>query len=287
VFLAAVARTTQHIHLGVAVTVLPLHNPLEVAEAYGMLDTISQGRLEFGVGRGSTLAEFAPFNVDLTNTAQVMKESTEVIRRAWSGDALSFHGEVYDYEGVRVLPKPVQRPHPPIWVGASRTDDTFRWAGENGYHLMTLPYMYQPEVLQHWIGVYRDALLAHDHDPAQREVLGKFHIYVAESDRAAMDEANRYLLEYRRIADSRNGARATRAWDAADLAKEIERGNVIGGDPAHCIELIHRWREALGLTTISGTFHFGGMPDELALKNVRLFAEKVMPAFARVGAHRA
>ena len=68
------------------------------------------------------------------------------------------------------------------------------------------------------------------------------------------------------------------------MAKEIERGNVIGGDPQHCIELIHRWREALGLTTISGTFHFGGMPDELAQKNIRLFAEQVIPAFAGVAA---
>lgn len=75
-----------------------------------------------------------------------------------------------------MLPRPVTRPHPPIWVGTSRSDDTFRWAGKQAFHLMTLPYMYEPPVLRHWIGIYREALEAAGHDPSSREILGKFHI---------------------------------------------------------------------------------------------------------------
>src|SRR2546423_532607 len=85
----------------------------------------------------------------------------ELYRRgleAGAGAPVSFHGELYGYENGPVLPKPIQGPHPPIWVGASRSDDTFRWAGQKGFNLMTLPYTYEPAVLLHWYGVYKDAL---------------------------------------------------------------------------------------------------------------------------------
>lgn len=274
-FLAAVARTTRRIHLGVAISVVALHNPIQLAESYAMVDVISNGRLAFGVGRGSTLAEFESFRIGYEDTPQRLRESTEIIRRAWSGEPLTFHGELFDYADVRVLPTPVQRPHPPIWVGASRSDGTFQWAGENGFHLMTLPYMYEPSVLHHWIEVYREALVEAGHDPSTREILGKFHIYVAESFEAARREALPYLKNYRDITAVRmHGLGAS-----PNLDREIEQGNIILGDPARCIEVIRYWRDTLGLTTISGTVYFGGMPQELALKNIRLFAEHVMPAF--------
>ncbi len=279
-FLAAVAQATQRIHLGVAISVLPLHNPLQVAESYAAVDVISNGRLEFGVGRGSTLKEFASFKISHDDSATRMREAVHIILKAWEDGPFDFHGELFDYENIEVLPKPVQRPHPPIWVGASRSDDTFRWAGEQGYHLMTLPYMYEPEVLQHWIGVYRDALVAAGHDPATREILGKFHIYVAESDRKAREEAMPYLANYRDIANERNAGNVAGTGGRLDLDEQIRRGDVIAGDPERVIEVINLWRERLGLTTISGTVFFGGMPQELALRNIRLFADRVMPAFA-------
>lgn len=284
VFLAAAARATKRINLGVAISVLPFHNPLQVAESYAMVDVISNGRLELGVGRGSTMAEFGSFRIGYDDTPLRMRESVEIIRQAWADGLVSFEGELFQYSDVRVLPQPVQRPHPPIWVGASRSDDTFRWAGQMGFHLMTLPYMYEPPVLEHWIGIYRQALAEGGHDPSPREILGKFHIYVAESARAAREEAEAYLENYRIIADARMGRRnAERPGNPRDFDDQMARGNIIAGDPAQCIDIMQRWRETLGLTTISGTFYFGGMPHDLALRNVRLFAERVMPAFERDG----
>jgi len=278
--LSAAARTTKRIHLGIAVTVLPLHNPLQIAESFSMVDVISNGRLEFGVGRGSSSKEFEPFRLVPDETPPHFFEGTEIIRRAWSQESFSFHGERFDYDDIRIFPRPVQKPHPPIWVAANRTDDTFRWAGTNGYNLMTLPYMYPPEVLGVQITRYRDALLEAGHDMAKREVLGKFHIYVASSDEIAAREAGPYLDTYQRIAGERNsvvdgpirGPRAT-------IQSQIEAGNVIAGSPQRCIDIINRWREIHGLTTISGTFYFGGMPQQMALENIQRFAEEVMPAF--------
>ncbi|HEY7066078.1 MAG TPA: LLM class flavin-dependent oxidoreductase [Chloroflexota bacterium] len=285
-FLAGVARTTQQIHLGVAISVLPLHNPLLVAEDYAMLDVISGGRLEFGVGRGSTPGEFQDFRIDTADSPVRMREAMQIIQSAWADEAVTFHGTLFDYEGVRVLPRPVQRPHPSIWVGASRSDDTYRWAGENGYHLMTLPYMYEHSVLQHSIGVYREALAESGYDPASREILGKFHIYVADSQAAAEREAASYYERYSAVAAARTPRavpnpqpRQNQARARHGFAAEVASGDIIAGDAQHCIEAIRHWQEVAGLTTISGTVYFGGMPQEMALENIRRFAAEVMPVF--------
>jgi alkanesulfonate monooxygenase SsuD/methylene tetrahydromethanopterin reductase-like flavin-dependent oxidoreductase (luciferase family) len=142
--------------------------------------------------------------------------------------------------------------------------------------------MYEPEVLRKSIDHYRDALVQAGHDPSTREVLGKFHIYVTDSARAAVAEAGSYLHSYWALADAQHHGRgAARRNQAAD---EIARGNVIAGEPQRCIDLIRRWRDALGLTVVSGTFYFGGMPQEMALQNIRRFAAEVMPAFAEAEA---
>jgi natural product biosynthesis luciferase-like monooxygenase protein len=277
-FLAAVASRTTRIRLGIAIVILPLHNPLEVAESYAMVDVISGGRLDFGIGRG-TPAELEPAGIGYEDSVARLREGTAIIQQGWSTAAVHFTGQCFDYQGVRLLPQPVQRPHPPFWVAASRSDDTYRWAGEQGFHLLTLPYMYAPEILRTSIDHYREALVQAGHDPSTTEVLGKFHIYVTDSERQALVEAGPYLHNYWLLADAQNVVRtAVRQRRAAD---EIARGNVIAGDPQRCIDLIRYWRDVLGLTVVSGTFYFGGMPQEMALQNIRRFAVEVMPAFAK------
>jgi len=281
-FMAAVARTTERIRLGVAINVLPLHNPIEVAESYAMVDVISNGRLDFGVGKGSEAHEYKKFGVPQAEATGRMVEGVEVIKQAWSDQAIRFEGEFFKYQNVPVFPKPVQRPHPPIWVGCARSEDSFRWAGKSGFHLMTLPYLYrEPHILPGLVKIYRSALAEAGHDFTQTDVLGKFHIYVSTSLEKAIEEAAPYLESYfdvHRAADpERNmgGGLLT----VRDVKTQLAHGFVIAGDPQRCVDTIQKWREEVGLTTISGTFHFGGMPQEMALRNIRLFAERVMPEF--------
>lgn len=281
VFLAALAGVTSRIHLGVAISVLPLNHPLQNAESYAMVDVLSNGRLEFGVGRGANPEEYQDFNIGYEDSPLRLREHAEVLLQAWSDDPVSFHGQLFDYENVRVLPKPVQRPHPPIWVGASRSDDTFRWAGEKGFNLMTLPYQYEPSVLLHWIGVYKEALRENGHDPADREVLGKFHVYVDDSDGRGRRDAEPYWLNYQRLHFDRGAWSFSSRRTADDYQAQVEQGQIIAGDPARCIDLIQRYRETFPLTTFSGQFHYGGMPHDVALRSLRLFAERVMPALEK------
>lgn len=280
-FLAAVARTTKRIRLGVAINVLPLHNPLDVAESYAMVDVISNGRLEFGVGKGSEAHEYKKFGADQSEATGRMYEGVKVMLQAWSDDAVNFTGEYFNYQNVPVYPKPMQRPHPPIWVGCARTEDSFRWAGENGFHLMTLPYLYRDaQMLPSFVKTYRDGLARAAHDPMANEILGKFHIYVSSSLDQAMEEAGPYITSYYDVHRAADPNRKEQGFLVQrDTKTQLEQGFVLAGDPERVADSIRKWSDAIGLTTISGTFHFGGMPQDMAMKNIRLFAEKVMPQF--------
>jgi alkanesulfonate monooxygenase SsuD/methylene tetrahydromethanopterin reductase-like flavin-dependent oxidoreductase (luciferase family) len=275
-FLSAVACQTSRIRLGVAVAVLPLHNPVELAEHYAMADVISNGRLDFGIGKGSEPVEYRKFGASRDEATQRFRESAEIIRQAWSDAPVNFSGEFYNYENVNILPKPVQRPHPPIWVGATRSEETFRWAGVMGYDVMTLPFVHpSTEALRDLVKLYRDELAAAGHDFVGRQVLGKFHIYVSDSFERGMREAAPFMKNY---SDLHAAADPARKLTNRDIGADMARGFIIVGDPQRCSDTIQRWHEEAGITNFSGTFHFGGMPQEMALKNIRLFAERVMPA---------
>jgi len=275
-FLSAIACMTSRIRLGVAVAVLPLHNPLQLAEAYAMADVISGGRLDFGVGTGSEPVEYRKFGLNRDEGRARFLECAEIIRQAWSDQPVSFRGNFFDYHRVDILPKPVQRPHPRIWVAATRTEETFRWAGKNGYDLMTVPFVHpNTDALRDLVRIYRDELARAGHDFVKPEVLGKFHIYVSDSFERGMREAAPYMRNYSNI---HSAVDPTRKLSERDIGADIARGSIIVGDPVRCSDTIQRWREEAGITTFSGTFHFGGMPQEMALRNLRLFAERVMPA---------
>ena len=275
-FLSAVACKTSRIRLGVAVAVLPLHNPLQLAEAYAMADVISGGRLDFGIGKGSEPVEYRKFGANRDEATRRFTESTEIIRQAWSDRPVNFHSEFYHYDHVDILPKPLQRPHPRIWVGATRTEETFRYAGANGFDLMTLPFVHPSmDALRGLVKMYRDELARTGHDFVSREVLGKFHVYVSDSFERGMREAAPFMKNYSSI---HAAADPHRKLTDRDIGSDMARGLIIVGDPERCTDTIQRWHEEAGITIFSGTFHFGGMPQEMALKNIRLFAERVMPA---------
>ena len=120
-----------------------------------MVDVISNGRLDFGVGKGSESHEYRKFGIDQQEATGRMYEGTEVILQAWSDKPVNFRGEFFTYDKFPGSPKPVQRPHPKLWVGCARSEDSFRWAGERNFNLMTLPYIYrQPDVLPNFVESY-------------------------------------------------------------------------------------------------------------------------------------
>jgi natural product biosynthesis luciferase-like monooxygenase protein len=287
VFGVAVAQRTRRIRIGVAVSVLPLHNPLLVAEDYAMLDVLSNGRLDFGVGRGSVPAEFMEFGISPENSAEVMVEATELILRAWREDGFEHRGKNFSHPRISLLPRPVQSlsgGHPPIWVGAARTPDTFEWAGRNGFHLMVLPYMFPVDVLKPKIDLYFEALGAAGHDPARAEVMAKFHVFVGQSAAEARRYGQPAYENYKRVSGSRSGVAREHYWRAgSSWDQEVAEYKVIAGSPDDCIERIRYWRETLGITHIGGTFHFGGLEQQATVHSLELFAREVAPKFQAAG----
>src|SRR5216683_2053100 len=117
--LAAVAERTRTLRLGIAIILLPLSHPVRMAEEIATLDVISNGRAEFGIGRGSLPEHFSGFGISQSENRDRFLEGLDIILKAWSNERLSYHGQFFDIEDLSVVPKPVQQPHPPIRVAAN------------------------------------------------------------------------------------------------------------------------------------------------------------------------
>ena len=136
VFLSAVAQRTRHLRFGPMVYLLPLYHPLRLIEEICMLDQMSGGRFLFGVGRGISPVEVGFFGVDFERGMQQFTEALEVIRLGLTHDVLTYDGEFYKFDGVPMVMKPAQRPHPPLWYGISRPE-TVSWAVANDVNVVT------------------------------------------------------------------------------------------------------------------------------------------------------
>jgi alkanesulfonate monooxygenase SsuD/methylene tetrahydromethanopterin reductase-like flavin-dependent oxidoreductase (luciferase family) len=135
---AALARRTRRIRLGIAVNVLPLHHPIRCAEEAATLDVLSGGRMEFGAGRGALAMHFEGFNIPQSEASERFLEGLEVIKKAWAEESFSFEGKYLTIDELSVVPKPVQRPHPPIRV-ACNSLETFQRMGQLGYPIFAGP----------------------------------------------------------------------------------------------------------------------------------------------------
>ena len=114
-------------------TLLPLNNPIRTAEEYAMLDVLSNGRLDFGIGRGVLKAEYDLFDINESESQGRFHESLEIILQAWTQDSVSYDGTYYKIRDVRALPKPVQQPFPPIWAACAVSPESFTWLGKRGF----------------------------------------------------------------------------------------------------------------------------------------------------------
>ena len=138
VIAAAAAARTKRIRIGTGVSLLPLHHPILLAEQYGMLDVLSGGRLEYGVGRGYLMQEYDWLKVPIDESHSRYREAAEFIIKAWTEQGpISFHGEHFDVDNYSYFPQPVQRPHPPIYASAAGTQASFEWAAAKGLNLGT------------------------------------------------------------------------------------------------------------------------------------------------------
>lgn len=283
VILAAAAQRTQRLRLGAAVSIIPMHNPLRIAEEFAMVDQLSRGRLNFGAGRGMHPTEYAVFGYDWSTAQKRLPEALDVILKAWSGEEFEWQGEHYRFPKLRVYPEPRQKPHPPVYVTANRDPESFQMIGRRGHHLMTLPWIFTNEEQGARVEMYRAALRNNGHKVEEREVFTMYPVYVGESDQRARAEVIEHWHNWRSFAlEAQNLSPGTPAFDRVmgHLAYDamVRDGRGVFGGPETCVGILQRIAEVVGTTHVGLCFHFGGLSQQKVLKSMERCAKFVLPA---------
>ncbi|MCL0101644.1 LLM class flavin-dependent oxidoreductase, partial [Dehalococcoidia bacterium] len=293
----AIAARTKRMRIGTAVVVLPFHNPIEVAEETATLDIVSGGRLEFGVGSGYQRQEFDGIGVNIEESRDRFQEHIEVIRRAWTEDKLTFHGKFTSVDNLQVIPKPVQKPHPPIYIAVSTSPSSIEYAARLGLTPLiggpTAVMGQVPEVIRLW----RDKMeeFGHLHEHIDPPVL--MNIYVAPTvEEVRGDAKDREDFSTKILAKigspiAKDGTIPQGYEQWADRQKDREGSSdpanslslrPLKGSPDVVIERLDIARQN-GVKHIFGSFGFPGLSNEKVLRSIDLFATKVKPEFASAG----
>lgn len=292
VWLAAVARATQRIRIGPLVYLLPLYSPLRLAEEICMLDSLSKGRLEIGVGRGVSPFELGYHKVDHAESRAIFIDAYDCLRTALTHEEFSYDGPYFKYANVPMPLRPLQQPHPAFWYGSSNTIGA-TWAGEQGMHFAANG---PPERAKENIEAYR-AALARRGGAAQPKpefaggnAVGLLrHIVVADTEAGAKRIA-KPALEYH--AGSLNWLRKRHGSTDFTSRNNIHRGEtfesweeqhmVIAGSPDTVRAEIERQATMLGLNYMLAYFFFGTMALSDALRSLRLFQAEIMPKLEKL-----
>jgi natural product biosynthesis luciferase-like monooxygenase protein len=293
VFIAALARETSRIRLGCSVSLLPLNHPVRTAEDYAMADVLSHGRLDFGVGRGLYKYDYDIANVPMSESRDRFDENLAIIRALWTGEHVTHRGRWTTVEGHTLGPKPVQQPTPPIWVAAVRTEETYRWAGANGFNLLTAPFFFSDHREQlALLAVYRESLRANGHDPACKEIMAVYHMYCAGSDAEVVEFADPALRRYQAFTKATDLSRqayrdpvAYKDWkgffenrETITLDQMKATRAIIGSSP-ECTEKVAMLIERFGITKLCFEVNYGALPHAQVMRSLQRFAEQVMSRF--------
>jgi alkanesulfonate monooxygenase SsuD/methylene tetrahydromethanopterin reductase-like flavin-dependent oxidoreductase (luciferase family) len=278
-FLTFLAAKTTTLRLGTAVLVLPWHNPALLAEQAATLDLLSNGRFDFGIGKGYRWGEFHGFCIPMAEAEERYQETVAFLRKAWTSEGrFSHHGKYWNYEDVVIEPAPVQKPHPPLWVGAASAP-SIRYAAENGYNLL-LGQGGSPETVAEGIGVYRRAVEAQGrtYDSSMVGLTRALHIAMNQGERETARELRaKFLRNVQELSLSPTGespslGRPRTAMSRAEMDAATERDALIG-TPEEIVGRLKRL-QAGGVEYVM-VIDVGGSLDHL-----RTFAREVMPEFA-------
>jgi len=182
-----IAARTKRLRIGTAVTLNAYYHPLRLAEELSMLDVFSNGRLNWGSGRGFDPTEYKLFNITQDDAYNRFRETADIVQKAWQNERFSHHGKYYDYDDVLVLPRPFQDPHPPVYLAAS-SPDSIRKAGAEGYTIMLDPHSTNGEI-QFKRQLYQQVMEANGHEVGDRNLPIVRYVALADTTEEAREIA--------------------------------------------------------------------------------------------------
>jgi alkanesulfonate monooxygenase SsuD/methylene tetrahydromethanopterin reductase-like flavin-dependent oxidoreductase (luciferase family) len=278
---AALAYRTSRLRFGPMVYLLPFYHPLRLIEEVCMLDQMSGGRFQLGVGRGVSMYETAAYGLDFAKTQAMYHEAFQVLLKGLTADELSFAGEFYRYERLPMVLKPVQKPHPPLWYGVTMPGNA-AWPAQNHVNIIALGLR---DTTQAIVQAYRDARVRSGFDPEATLIGVSRHVVVADSDEAALAIARRAYPRWRasfRWLFARHGAEPRVIGIYPPSFDELlGLDNGIAGSPDTVRRAIAAEIAANGCNYFVPQMVFGDITLSEALRSIALFEKEVMPAFAK------
>ena len=284
-----VAARTKNLRIGTAVSLAPFYHPLRLAEEVALLDVLSGGRVNWGAGRGYQMTEFQAFGVPPEDSYPRFRENVQVVIEAWTKERVSFKGRFWQFDDIEVLPKPVQKPHPPVWLAASSAE-AINWAGENGFSIMTDPHSSHAQIGEK-LAFYREALARQGHSIEGRDVPMARLVAVArtrqEAERIAREGAIWTVQSHKKpglqgievkselnrkhfaVPDIARGG-------SSDAVERYLNGVMIYGTPDEVVDEIQRLREEIGLEYL--------LCAPLSHSSFVLFTDEVLPRLAAMSA---
>ena len=277
-FLTYLAAKTKTLRLGTAVLVVPWHNPALLAEQAATLDLLSNGRFDFGIGKGYRWGEFHGFCIPMEEAEERYQETVAFLRKAWTTEGrFSHHGKYWHFDDVVIEPAPLQKPHPPLWVGAA-SPNSIRYAAEQGYNLL-LGQGGGPETVAEGVSIYRRAVEGQGrvYDSSMVGLTRALHIAMNDEERrAALALRAKFMAQVEELSLSPTGETPTlgrpRKRLTDDERNALTERDALIGRPEEIIRRIKRLQEA-GVEYIM-VIDFAGSREHL-----RTFAREVMPAF--------
>lgn len=305
VIAGALARETKNVKIAVLGRALPLLTyPLSVAEEYAMLDNISGGRLIAGFVRGIG-AEYHSTGVNPAESHDRFHEAHDLIMQAWTKPGPSrYEGKYYHFDYVNTWPRIVQQPHPPIWIPSQGSSETINWASHPTRKYVYLQTFSPADQLKRFMDLYRAQAVKYGYEASPQQLGWATPIYVADTDEQAKREAkvhieafyNKFLRMpfemlippgYLSLASMQAVGQKARAAAAGATATTIEsvmeRGMFICGSPDSVAQQLEHHQKQVGYGKLVAMMQFGTLPHDLTIRNMELFASKVMPKIRHLG----
>jgi alkanesulfonate monooxygenase SsuD/methylene tetrahydromethanopterin reductase-like flavin-dependent oxidoreductase (luciferase family) len=273
--LARLAAEAEGMTLGTGVLLLPLYQPLDVAEQMATLDVIAGGRTILGLGLGYRDEENTALGIDPKSRVGRLTEGVEVIERLWMGEPVSYEGRYFQLRDVQLSLRPLQRPRPRIWLAAN-TDAGVKRAARLGDAWLMNPHTTLAS-LERQVALFHETRRELGKPRASDIPLIK-ECVVAERTATAVADAQPCLEAKYRAYQRWQQDKALPEGETFDLSfEELARDRFIVGDPARAVDEVERYRERLGVTELSFRVQWPGMPHHLVLRSIRLLGEKVLP----------
>ena len=285
--LSHIAAITKTIELGTAVLLPTLHNPIKLAEDTATLDVLSQGRLNVGFGRGTEGYEYHGYMVDWEESQSRFREVIQIVKDLWTQTDFEYDGEFHKIPKTNLVPKPLQSPHPSVFIAATRTPETLNYAIESGYPILSGPVADTDDAVsmcQNFVDVASQS--GTQADIAQIPFFR--YVYVGESEQQVKEDTEialqwtfamirwrRSLLHESEVNQSMNAWKRENNIESANF-EGLLKNRVIVGTPEQCIEKILSLKE-IGIDYFGCNFAFGGLSHEKVTKGMKLFASEVMP----------